>query len=65
MARSVASLAPAPRSTHSLPALVFASQSPCSGCQTVANSPALCAICPRLVKKIKYYLFGIDKKEIM
>jgi hypothetical protein len=35
MARSVATLAPTPCSTHSLATLVFATQSPCSGCQTV------------------------------
>jgi hypothetical protein len=44
MARSVATLAPTPRSTHSLPALDFASQSPYTGRQTVINNRALSAI---------------------
>jgi hypothetical protein len=37
-ARSIASLIPTPLLRHILPALVFATQSPYSGCQNVVNS---------------------------
>jgi hypothetical protein len=38
LARSIASLIPTPKLRHILPALVFAAQSPYSGCQNVVNS---------------------------
>jgi hypothetical protein len=38
LARSIASLIPTPKLRHSLPALVFAAQSPYTGCQTIAYS---------------------------
>jgi hypothetical protein len=38
LARSIATLIPTPASTHIFAALVFASQSPYSGCKNVANS---------------------------
>jgi hypothetical protein len=51
-ARSIATLIPTPLLRHSLSALVFATQSPYSGRQTVVNSRNVIRHCRKMVKKI-------------